>query len=286
MNDTNTRLRNEIINEDYFVKHKKSTHTGGRIYHSHNVLELSFVRHGTVRCSVSGESFTAERNSLMIFNNLDLHLLEFGNEEYDRYVLYIKPEYIEYLSSGATNLLECFFYRPFENSGLLTLTEEEGNELEGLLDKAIRLCENDDNEYGNDLSIKFAFGEILILCNRAYRRFHNIHSDGTKNDYKIIYSTIDYIKRNLAEEITLDSLAGNVYVDKHYLCKLFGRVTGVSPIKYVINCRLIKAKELLIQNYPVEEVCRKTGFNNLSHFSRTFKKEIGVSPKKFSLGAR
>jgi AraC-like DNA-binding protein len=46
---------------------------------------------------------------------------------------------------------------------------------------------------------------------------------------------------------------------------------------------MIKAKELLMKDYSVEEVCDLAGFNNLPHFSRSFKQHTGCSPKRYQL---
>jgi AraC-like DNA-binding protein len=44
-----------------------------------------------------------------------------------------------------------------------------------------------------------------------------------------------------------------------------------------------KAKELLMKDFSVDEVCDLAGFNNLSHFSRSFKQRTGYSPKQFQM---
>ena len=56
---------------------------------------------------------------------------------------------------------------------------------------------------------------------------------------------------------------------------------GTTPSQYIIICRIPGAKELLADGYTVEYTCGKAGFNNLSHFSRTFKNKVGMSPKQY-----
>ncbi|MCA5962728.1 helix-turn-helix transcriptional regulator [Blautia sp. RD014234] len=59
-------------------------------------------------------------------------------------------------------------------------------------------------------------------------------------------------------------------------------MTGTSPNQYLIRCRIIKAKELLLQGFSVESVCMMTGYNSLPHFSRSFKSQTGISPKNIN----
>ena len=61
---------------------------------------------------------------------------------------------------------------------------------------------------------------------------------------------------------------------------------GTTPNQYIINCRVQKAKELLLNGASVERACAESGFNNLSHFSRIFKSKVGQSPKQYQKDQR
>lgn len=100
------------------------------------------------------------------------------------------------------------------------------------------------------------------------------------------YEIISYLHTHYQEELTLDELAKRFYTNKYSLCALFREATGSSPNQYLIQCRLQKAMELLLKEPTVETVCRQTGYNNLSHFSRAFKRFAGMSPKQFQQTTR
>ncbi len=56
----------------------------------------------------------------------------------------------------------------------------------------------------------------------------------------------------------------------------------MSPVKYITQLRVEKAKELLITNrYKVSEIAEMCGFENVYYFSNVFKKQVGVSPKTY-----
>jgi AraC-like DNA-binding protein len=67
-----------------------------------------------------------------------------------------------------------------------------------------------------------------------------------------------------------------------YFRRIFANAFGLSPIKYVNNLKIERAKELLRSRlYSVTEVCEIAGFSDPAYFCRLFKKEVGVTPSEF-----
>lgn len=122
-----------------------------------------------------------------------------------------------------------------------------------------------------------------MKVNQNYRNYHKITMLDITAQYRQIYQIINFIHQNYAENLNLDIMSKAFYINKFYLCNIFKKVTGTSPNQYLIRCRIIKAKELLLQGFSVESVCMMTGYNSLPHFSRSFKSQTGISPKKYQL---
>ncbi|MEO1764641.1 MAG: AraC family transcriptional regulator [Cyanobacteria bacterium J06629_18] len=98
-----------------------------------------------------------------------------------------------------------------------------------------------------------------------------------------LQQAIDYIQSNLAEEISLESIANELGISRYYFCRLFKKSMGISPYQYLIESRIERAKELLIQpDISITDVALKVGFYSQSHFTKYFKKVVGVTPKEFS----
>jgi len=94
---------------------------------------------------------------------------------------------------------------------------------------------------------------------------------------------IEYISQNYNKKITNDTLAAVSGLSTVYFRKLFTATVGVSPIVYVQNLRLEKAKEILRSDYTnLSDVALSLGYSSLYDFSRAFKKHTGISPSKFS----
>ena len=79
----------------------------------------------------------------------------------------------------------------------------------------------------------------------------------------------------------MEDIAKKVVMDKFCLLKTYKKVTGVTPIQFLINYRIEYACFLLKQGYRINEVAYECGFNDISNFSVRFKKVIGVPPSKF-----
>ena len=66
----------------------------------------------------------------------------------------------------------------------------------------------------------------------------------------------------------------------HKFCKLFKKETGYSIIEFKINCQLEEACNLLkITNMQISDIAMEAGFNNVSYFSKIFKKKYQLTPK-------
>lgn len=92
---------------------------------------------------------------------------------------------------------------------------------------------------------------------------------------------IEYVDQHLDQNLTLATLAAIAHMSPSYFSALFKQSTGLAPHQYVIHCRINRAKQLLLQGVSVAEVALNLGFSHQSHFSRHFKRLVGVTPKAF-----
>lgn len=93
---------------------------------------------------------------------------------------------------------------------------------------------------------------------------------------------IDYIRKNYKEPIALDELAQLLDVSKSYLCRVFKAAYNMTPIKYLQNYRIDRAKQLLIStDMKMKLLCDEVGFNDTSYFCMTFKRAEGMTPEEF-----
>ena len=79
---------------------------------------------------------------------------------------------------------------------------------------------------------------------------------------------------------TVTSLARSVGMSAFHFTRVFTELVGRPPHRYLTERRLAAAREMLKEGQGVTETCFACGFNNLSHFSRTFARRFGASPSR------
>lgn len=91
-----------------------------------------------------------------------------------------------------------------------------------------------------------------------------------------------YIEQNYSKDIVLDEVAKELQISPYYLSKLFKKKIEKTFIEYLTSVRIEKAKELLLNSTKsMKEICIEVGYSDANYFSRTFKKNVGVSPTEY-----
>lgn len=92
----------------------------------------------------------------------------------------------------------------------------------------------------------------------------------------------NHVKANYKEEITLEEIADLVSMTIPSFCRYFKKMTNKTFTQFVNEYRLVHASKLLAeQPITITDVCYECGFNNFSHFSKSFKAFTGYSPSDY-----
>lgn len=91
-----------------------------------------------------------------------------------------------------------------------------------------------------------------------------------------------YVRAALDTDLSLDDLAGEVGLSKYYFARRFKQRTGQSPYQFVIYERVRTARRQLRETTrPLAQIALNAGFSSQSHFTRTFKQHVGVTPGQY-----
>lgn len=104
-----------------------------------------------------------------------------------------------------------------------------------------------------------------------------------KSRERLIEASVNYIHDNYAHEsISIEKLAELSHMSSAYYRRIFNDSFGTSPIRYINALKLHRAAELISSRiYTVSEAAEQSGYTDISHFSREFKKHFGIPPSEY-----
>jgi AraC family transcriptional regulator len=92
----------------------------------------------------------------------------------------------------------------------------------------------------------------------------------------------EYIQTNLAADLGVAELAGQVNLSPHHFSMLFKHALGAPPHQYVLQERIDEARrQLAAGRMEISELALQLGFSDQSHFCRAFRKITGMTPKQY-----
>lgn len=110
------------------------------------------------------------------------------------------------------------------------------------------------------------------------------YSEKKNNNTKKMQKVYRYVIVNYNKKISLNDIAEHVGMNRSSFCTFFKRESGKSFFnainEYRINCACLMLKETELS---VADICFEVGFNDIPYFNRSFKKQIGYSPKNYRL---
>ena len=130
-------------------------------------------------------------------------------------------------------------------------------------------------QFGTAMQIKEAAKSHLLVIIESLAEHR---SNGVQT---LLLKAKEYIDKNYAKTISLESIAVEIGISSYYLSKLFKERFHLTIIEYLTATRLEKAKELLLSRKSLKEIALSIGYKDPNYFSRVFKKEIGMTPSEY-----
>lgn len=99
---------------------------------------------------------------------------------------------------------------------------------------------------------------------------------------KAVERVITLMRNNLDEQLTIDDMARVAMFSKFHFSRMFQRVTGVSPGRFLSALRLQKAKHLLVStSFNIADISLRVGYTSVGTFSTRFTRSVGLSPTTY-----
>jgi AraC-like DNA-binding protein len=266
-----------MLSSDYEVFHFLNTDLPFLYLHHHDFYEFYLNLSGDVTFLIEGKPYALKSGDIILINTRELHkaIINSMKVPYERIVLWINKSFLQGLSTPETDLTLCF--ESVEKNVIRADIEFQQN-IRTQLNKLLSL--ENYKGLGRDLLYKAYIVEFVIHLNSL------VLNDKSDLDIDVKKSTlidgiIEYINNHLDEDIGIDKLSKEFYLSKFHLSREFKKHTGTTIHRYAVQKKLIKAKELILKDYPINGVYKQSGFGDYSNFFRAFKNEYGVTPKQF-----
>lgn len=228
---------------------------------------LIFVESGEIHMTVGDSDFIARKNSLIIlspFDNARVNRIEEGTSTIeitvDDSLVYTIP---------SPMLISVIRSRPDSFSNVIDCS---GDALVGVIINKIY------EEYVNRRILRETTldNSIIQLLIEIYRLAFK--SNQTKH-IKLVTDIEKILDEGYMNDITIESLANQFYLDRYYLSHIFKEYTGYSLKQYLTYTRLNHARILLATSaMSINEICQSIGFSDINNFIRYFRKEYQITP--------
>lgn len=236
--------------------------------HSHPHYEVFFLAKGNRTYFISNSLYKLTAPAIVFIPPHVMHKSE--GDPFERYVLSVSDSYLDKFQRHVLKR---------KALSVVHLTEKEKDILVALFEE---LCSVNKLNKFSDEKIKALTGYLLLQINQMDNQT-SIPSASCQTPVPTnLLKIIDYLNSNYSDKITLDGLSEKFFISKGTLIYSFNKHMGCSPIDFLLNIRLTKAKELLLNSkLSVEEISETCGFSSANYFSLIFKKKENISPMNY-----
>ena len=271
--------RQTMRNQTFEVFRYKDAYPKEVTLHHHDFYEVYFFLSGNVQYNIESRSYLLTPGDVLLISPMELHQPMFGSEhrEYERIVLWIDKQFLEGLCLPGETFTTCFDTNSPNHSNLLRPEGVSRQFLMFLLEQLI--SESNTKEPYQEICAMSYLAQVLILLNRLTLQQRKEEPTATQDS--TVYNVLGYINEHYKENLTLDTLANRFFVSKYHLSREFQRLVGTSVHRYIVQKRLVMAKQMLSTGKPSAEVYQNCGFGDYSNFYRAFKSEYQISPKEY-----
>lgn len=243
---------------------------------------IYYVTEGTAKVCIYGKTFTLRENNLYIIPSFTTHT-DICDGKFSHYYVHIYED----VRNGGEDLTSNYDF-PFEI---------EGYDLDRILFES--LC-----EHNQAMSLRYSDPRLydnkhsLIECvklNRERPIYDRLESMGiifrlmsrfirqSKPKYQStdtrIKTALKSINHSNGDLPTVNELAGRACMSTDHFIRLFRQEVGMTPVQFMIERRMTTARLMLAsESMPIKEIAYRLGYDDISYFSRIFKRHTGMTP--------
>jgi AraC-like DNA-binding protein/mannose-6-phosphate isomerase-like protein (cupin superfamily) len=259
----------DFMQEDFPIKFEVRTETNfNPRRHGHEFLQICYVLNGVCRHVVYDEEMDLQRGDLFSIPPSAMHcFMPIDGQAFELVQLDFMPslleEQIEELSHLSLSRVLLINLSPRSQIVIERVMEDIKTELE---------LKDAYHQY----AVRADLLKFLVIINREVGGW--VHKQ--KSDYEqAIREVIQYMEQHIDKPLSLKEAAAQISVSPNYFSSLFKMITGITFSGFLLELRLRKAGELLLQaDMTVGDVMEAVGYKHTGHFYKMFKQMYAVTP--------
>jgi AraC-like DNA-binding protein len=237
--------------------------------HMHTKFCIGVVQQGARIFSQAGMSVVVPENAMFVINPGIAHAFKSqSNEGHSYLVICVDSEKVRHLASQISEKAQPV---PYIRHVLLLDAE-----LVSQVRQFFSLLRQADSILKRGTILTSMLAELILRYGDMPPILRHVGSQRNA-----IERVCEYIREHFNRTLSLEELAGVACLSPFHFHRLFVKNTGMSPHEYVIQIRIDRARELLLKGNSIAEVSTDVGFVDQSHFTRFFKRVVGIAPGRF-----
>lgn len=242
--------------------------------HFHNTYEIYFLTEGKRHYLVEHRLFEVSEGDLIVIPPRIVHrsLNTFDAKPNDYTARYLLSPKESYIPNNLKKVFGKYHYKLSE--------EDKKFVFENM--KAIKKEIEIYDEFSLQLYKNHLYS-ILVMLARSYADLNNKENfDNSRKIGTVIQNIIDYISKNIKNDISLSELAERYGYTKEYLSAEFKKIAGCRYNEFLNATRIATSAKLLVTTeYPIKTIADMCGYKNTNYFATVFKKEMNMSPSEY-----
>jgi YesN/AraC family two-component response regulator len=263
-----------------YTKYAQRTNSKAHLLHYHPEIEIVFVNGGAGKRQV-GSHISYYTNGSLVLIGSNLPHCGFTDEKTgnkDEIVIHFKPDFLGEHFFEAPEMIKIQKLLQQAKAGIAF-----GGETKKRIGTKMELMENK-SPLERLVTLLSILGEL-----EASEDYTILNADGFSLETQVqdndrINVVFNYVKDHFREQISVDDVANLVSMTTPSFCRYFKKISNKTFTEFVNEYRLVHASKLLAEKpISINEVCYESGFNNFSHFSKSFKSYTGKSASQYRM---
>ncbi len=241
--------------------------------HTHDFLMVYYVVSGSAKIRVDGSEYTVRQGDLVLIDPGRMH----GHVKSDSTLFYLGVSNFQIEGNEKNHL-------GVQGNPVITPLRYP-NEIYNCYRQIIETLEKKDacwDLLSNVYSAEFFVWIVKELSPSKSDEMKEFFQLKMYDKESIVTMMTNYLKDNYMKKISVEEIARSTYLSTTYVTKIFKEIINDTPINYLIQIRLEKAKELLREGkISIQDISKQIGYDDPYYFSKLFKKKYGMAPSEY-----